>query len=66
MDYIERQRIPIYIQKKDNNKPSPKGVECSIQRNFFDPSISSPPNEWKMKLESRIQNYYAVCNSEKK
>jgi hypothetical protein len=35
---------------------SPKG-EYSRKQNFFDPSKSSPPNEFMLKLHMRILNY---------
>jgi hypothetical protein len=35
---------------------SPKG-EYSLKQNFFDPSKSSPPNEFMIKLHMRMSNY---------
>ena len=35
---------------------SPKG-EYSRKQNFFDPSKSSPPNEFMLKLQMRVSNY---------
>ncbi len=35
---------------------SPKG-EYSRKQNFFDPSKSSPPNEFMLKLHMRLSNY---------
>jgi len=35
---------------------SPKG-EYSLKQNFFDPSKSSPPNEFMIKLHVRINRY---------
>ena len=35
---------------------SPKG-EYSLKQNFFDPSKSSPPNEFMLKLHMRVSNY---------
>lgn len=35
---------------------SPKG-EYSRKQNFFDPSKSSPPNEFMLKLHMRVTNY---------
>jgi len=49
--------IPI---KKNLTTPmdmnSPKG-EYSRKQNFFDPTKSSPPNEFMLKLHMRILNY---------
>ena len=36
---------------------SPKG-EYSLKQNFFDPSKSSPPNEFMIKLHMRMNRYY--------
>lgn len=36
---------------------SPKG-EYSLKKNFFDPSKSSPPNEFMIKLHMRMNRYY--------
>jgi len=36
---------------------SPKG-EYSLKQNFFDPSKSSPPNDFMIKLHMRINKYY--------
>jgi len=37
---------------------SPKG-EYSLKHNFFDPSKSSPPNEFMLKLHMRMNHYQA-------
>ena len=58
------------IQKKSKNIPIIKNLntntiinEYSLKQNFFDPSKSSPPNEFIIKLKKRIlvynSNYYA-------
>ena len=36
---------------------SPKG-EYSLKQNFFDPSKSSPPNDFIIKLHMRMNKYY--------
>jgi len=45
-------------QKSPTNK---KGIqisnEYSLKQNFFDPSKSSPPNEFMMKLHQRMSVY---------
>ena len=49
--------IPIKnILTTQNNELSPKG-EYSLKKNFFDPSKSSPPNEFMIKLHMRMSNY---------
>ena len=39
---------------------SPKG-EYSLKQNFFDPSKSSPPNEFMIKLQMRMSLYNSQC-----
>ena len=36
---------------------SPKG-EYSLKQNFFDPTKSSPPNDFIIKLHMRMNKYY--------
>ena len=59
--YVIRERSePIPIKQnlttfmKEN---SPKG-EYSLKQNFFDPSKSSPPNQFMIKLHMRVNKYY--------
>jgi hypothetical protein len=52
--------IPNYTNQKLTTTikvNSPKG-EYSLKQNFFDPSKSSPPNEFMIKLHMRINKYY--------
>jgi len=50
--------IPIYQTLSTSMKTnSPKG-EYSLKQNFFDPSKSSPPNEFMIKLHMRMNKYY--------
>jgi hypothetical protein len=60
-NYVIRERtFPIPIKQ---NLPttmkinSPKG-EYSLKQNFFDPTKSSPPNEFMIKLQMRMNKYY--------
>tara|TARA_B110000858_G_scaffold193526_1_gene246176 strand:+ start:988 stop:1230 length:243 start_codon:yes stop_codon:yes gene_type:complete len=50
---------PIPIKK---NKGSPSNTisqtEYSLKQNFFDPTKSSPPDNFMDKLELRMQHYY--------
>lgn len=43
----------LFTSMKEN---SPKG-EYSLKQNFFDPSKSSPPNEFMIKLHMRLSKY---------
>lgn len=57
---IHERSKPIIINKTltTNMKiNSPKG-EYSLKQNFFDPSKSSPPNEFMIKLHMRMNKYY--------
>lgn len=42
----------------DMNLNSPSKGEYSLKQNFFDPSKSSPPNEFMIKLRMRMNKYY--------
>lgn len=46
------------LEKEDS---SPKG-EYSLKSNFFDPSKSSPPNEFMIKLSSRLLKYESFAS----
>jgi hypothetical protein len=37
---------------------SPSKGEYSLKQNFFDPSKSSPPNEFMIKLHMRMNKYH--------
>ena len=57
--YIRERSSVIPIKKNLSTQMkdlSPKG-EYSLKQNFFDPSKSSPPNEFMLKLHMRISNY---------
>jgi hypothetical protein len=60
--YVIRERSEPIIIKQNLTTPmkinSPKG-EYSLKQNFFDPSKSSPPNEFMIKLHMRMNKYYA-------
>jgi hypothetical protein len=57
----ERSKI---IQIKENLSTQMKNLspksEYSLKQNFFDPSKSSPPNEFMIKLQMRMSNYNSV------
>jgi len=59
--YVIRERsLPIHIPQNLSTTMkinSPKG-EYSLKQNFFDPSKSSPPNEFMIKLHMRMNRYY--------
>ena len=59
LHYIH-ERSPIIPIKKNlttqSKELSPKG-EYSLKQNFFDPSKSSPPNEFMLKLYMRMSDY---------
>jgi hypothetical protein len=57
---IHERSLPIRISQNLSTTMkanSPKG-EYSLKQNFFDPSKSSPPNEFMIKLHMRMNRYY--------
>ena len=57
---IHERSKPILIEKNLTTQMkinSPKG-EYSLKQNFFDPTKSSPPNEFMIKLHIRMNKYY--------
>jgi hypothetical protein len=66
---IERTNIiPIKQNLSIQNNDSRQISEYSLKQNVFDPSKSSPPNEFMIKLHMRMdmynKNIYAVMNEE--
>lgn len=58
--FIRERSEHIIIKKKitTNMKINSPKSEYSLKQNFFDPSKSSPPNEFMIKLHMRINKYY--------
>jgi hypothetical protein len=59
--YVIRERSqPIDIKKNlsTSMKMNSSKGEYSLKQNFFDPSKSSPPNEFIIKLHMRMNKYY--------
>ena len=57
---IHERSIPILIKQNlttSMKMNSPTG-EYSLKQNFFDPSKSSPPNDFMIKLQTRMNKYY--------
>ena len=55
-----------YTHKKSNNIPIRKNLEkekeYSLKENFFDPTKNSPPNDFMIKLYSRLLNYESLVS----
>ena len=55
-----------YNHKKSNNIPIRKNLEkekeYSLKENFFDPTKNSPPNDFMIKLYSRLLNYESLVS----
>jgi hypothetical protein len=49
--------IPIPQKSPTNTKEGFSVNEYSLKQNFFDPSKSSPPNEFMLKLKLRMSHY---------
>ena len=60
--------IPIKQNLSTSMKATSPTSEYSLKQNFFDPSKSSPPNEFMMKLHMRMnmynKNIYADMNDD--
>jgi hypothetical protein len=50
----------IIVQNNENSKS-----EYSLKQNFFDPSKSSPPNEFMIKLNIRMAMFTSVIHIDK-
>ena len=59
INVIHEKSIAIPINKNlstSTRENSPKG-EYSLKQNFFDPTKSSPPNDFMIKLHMRMNRY---------
>ena len=57
----ERSNIIPIPQISPTNKTKDFSInEYSLKQHFFDPSKSSPPNEFMIKLQMRMSNYNSV------
>ena len=60
--------IPIKQNLSTSMKATSPTSEYSLKKNFFDPSKSSPPNEFMIKLHMRMnmynKNVYADMNDD--
>jgi len=53
--------IPIKQNLSTSMKATSPTSEYSLKQNFFDPSKSSPPNEFMIKLRMRMNMYVSQC-----
>ena len=62
--FIHERIEPISIKKNlsTNMKINSPFGEYSLKQNSFDPSKSSPPNEFMIKLHMRMNKYYLHKN----
>ncbi len=61
---IDERKTSIEIKKNLSTSMkinSPKG-EYSLKQNFFDPTKSSPPNDFLLKLNMRLSVYNSFIN----
>jgi len=50
-----------------SNPSSPSNkIDYSLHNHFFDPSKSSPPNDFLLKLEKRLQFHYSLGTNDSK
>jgi hypothetical protein len=55
--YERSKIIPIPQISPTNKKEDFRNNEYSLKQNFFDPSKSSPPNDFMLKLQLRMSLY---------
>jgi hypothetical protein len=55
--YERTRNIPIKKNLYTTMKADSSSGEYSLKQNFFDPSKSSPPNEFLLKLQMRMSLY---------
>ena len=64
-------KLPI-VHERSNIIPIPQKTnniclkELSLKQNFFDPSKSSPPNEFMLKLQLRMNLYDSVIKDDRR
>jgi hypothetical protein len=58
--------IPIPQISPTNTKEAFNFNEYSLKQNFFDPSKSSPPNDFMLKLQLRMSHYNSFINEDKR
>jgi hypothetical protein len=56
--------IPIQPTSPTNKKVKDLDIEYSLVQNLFDPSKSSPPNEFLLKLKLRMSLYDSLINDD--
>jgi len=62
--YESSKIIPISQTSPTNKREGFSINEYSLKENFFDPSKSSPPNEFMLKLKLRMSHYDSFNNLE--
>lgn len=60
--YERSKIIPISQISPTNKKEGFSVNEYSLKQSFFDPSKSSPPNEFMLKLKLRMSHYESFNN----
>lgn len=67
MAFLQERKTTEYIRipKNNSNNKLFEKEEQTVHANIFDPSKSSPPNEWNQRLKKRIAQYN-LTNSEPK
>ena len=53
----ERRKIPSFYKNLSTSFSENKIIQYDLKENTFDPSKSSPPNEFMLKLSMRMQIY---------
>jgi len=53
----ERRKIPSFQKNLSTSLRQPKTIQYDLKENTFDPSKSSPPNDFMIKLSMRMSIY---------
>ena len=62
--YERSKNIPIPQHSPTNKKVNFRENEYSLNNSFFDPSKSSPPNDFMLKLQLRMSLYDSFINED--
>lgn len=53
-------QIPIPQKPSTQNKKTLKAIDYDLNKNIFDPTKSSPPNDFLLKLQKRMKMYEII------
>ena len=59
---IHERSISIPIKTQPTTAMKEDHIEYGLKHNFFDPSKSSPPNEFMLKLQNRMKTFHSTTH----